>query len=78
MLIIIMNNNNVNNKIYLKIVHNIRNSSKLTVEQIDYIKSLTSDEKMEIILLYEKVMEANRKLMEELLNTLSYESVVAS
>jgi hypothetical protein len=64
-----MNNNKVNNKIYIKLVHNIRNNQKLTIEEIDFINALSNDEKMEIILLYDKVMEANKKLLDVLLDT---------
>ena len=68
-----MNNTTVNNRIYVKLVHDIRNNKKLTTEQKDYINNLTSGEKMEIILLYDKVMEANKKLLDELLNISSYD-----
>jgi vacuolar-type H+-ATPase subunit F/Vma7 len=67
-----MNNNIVNNRIYNKIQHDIRNNKKLTIEQIDFINALTNDEKMEIILLYDKVMEASKKLLDELLDTTSF------
>jgi hypothetical protein len=73
-----MNNNTVNNRIYVKLIHDIRNNKKLTTEQKYYINGLSSDEKMEIIMLYDKVMEANKKILDELLNISSYESVVAS
>jgi hypothetical protein len=58
-----MNNNKVNKRIYVKLVNDIRNNKKLTVEDIDFINALSSDEKMEIILLYDKVIQANKELL---------------
>lgn len=64
-----MNNNKVNNKIYIKLLHNIRNNQKLTIEEIDFINALSNDEKMKIILFYDKVIQANKELLDELLHT---------
>jgi len=68
-----MNNNNNNNKVYNNIFTNllrdIRNNKKLTVENIDFIESLSNDKKMEIILLYDKLIETNKKLVDALMNT---------
>jgi hypothetical protein len=63
------NNNKVNNRIYVKLVNDIRNNKKLTIEEIDFINALSSDEKMEIILLYDKVLQTNKELLNELLHT---------
>ena len=70
------NNNNNNHKtnkiynnIYVNLVNDIRNNKSLTRENIDFIESLSNDKKMEIILLYNKVLEKNKKLLDELLHT---------
>jgi len=62
-------NNKVNNTIFTKLLQSINNNKKLTVENIDFIESLSSDKKMEIILLYDKIVEANKKLLDGLLYT---------
>lgn len=61
------NNNKVYNNIYANLVNDIRNNKTLTVENIDFIESLSNDKKMEIILLYNKVVEKNKKLLDDLL-----------
>jgi len=58
-------NNKVYNKIFTNLIQDIRNNKKLTVENIDFIESLSNDKKMEIILLYDKVVESNKKLLDE-------------
>jgi hypothetical protein len=63
------NNNKVNNTIFAKLLQSIKNNKKLTVENIDFIESLSSDKKMEIILLYDEVVETNKKLLDQLLHT---------
>lgn len=63
------NNNKVNNTIFAKLLQSINNNKKLTVENIDFIESLSPDKKMEIILLYDKVIQANKKLFDSLLDT---------
>jgi hypothetical protein len=63
------NNNKVNNTILQKLLQSINNNKKLTVENIDFIESLSNDKKMEIILLYDKVVETNKKILDGLLNT---------
>ena len=68
------NNNNhktnkIYNNIYVNLVNDIRNNKILTAENIDFIESLSNDKKMEIILLYNKVLEKNKKLFDELLHT---------
>lgn len=63
------NNNKVNNTIFAKLLQSIKNNKKLTVENIDFIESLSNDKKMEIILLYDKIVESNKKLLDELLHT---------
>ena len=65
------NNNNTNkiyNNIYKNLINDIRNNKTLTRENIDFIESLSSDKKMEIILLYNKIVESNKKLLDELLH----------
>jgi len=62
-------NNKVNNTIFAKLLQSIKNNKKLTVENIDFIESLSSDKKMEIILLYDEVVETNKKLLDQLLHT---------
>ena len=69
---IIMNNNKVYNNIYKKLLYEIRNNKKLSIENIDFIKSLSKDELVEIILLYDKIIEFNKKLVDELLHVNSY------
>jgi len=66
------NTNNTNkfyNNIYKNLINDIRNNKNLTRENIDFIESLSSDKKMEIILLYNKIVESNKKLLNELLHT---------
>jgi hypothetical protein len=60
-------NNKVYNKIFTNLIQDIRNNKKLTVENIDFIESLSSDKKMEIILLYDKLLETNKKILDEIL-----------
>jgi len=64
-----MDNNKVYNSIFTKLVNDIRNNKKLTAENIDFIESLSNGKKMEIILLYDKIVEVNKKLLNELLHT---------
>ena len=64
-----MDNNKVYTSIFTKLVNDIRNNKKLTAENIDFIESLSNDKKMEIILLYDKTLEVNKKLLHELLHT---------
>jgi hypothetical protein len=62
------NNNKVNNTIFAKLVQSIKNNKKLTVENIDFIESLSNDKKIELILLYDKVLESNKKFLDGLLH----------
>jgi hypothetical protein len=63
------NNNKVNNTIFAKLVQSINNNKKLTLENIDFIESLSNEKKMELILLYDKIVETNKKLLDELMHT---------
>ena len=62
------NTNKLYNNIYKNLINDIRNNKTLTRENIDFIESLSNDKKMEIILLYNKIVESNKKLLDELLN----------
>lgn len=42
---------------YRKLLHDIRNMIKLTPENIDYMKTLEDEQKMEIILEYDKALQ---------------------
>jgi hypothetical protein len=64
-----INTNKLYNNIYKNLVNDIRNNKNLTAENIDFIESLSNDKKMEIILLYNKVVEKNKKIIDELLHT---------
>ena len=64
------NNNKVYKSIFTNLIRDIRNNKKLTVENIDFIESLSNDKIMEIILLYDKVVEENKRLLDNLLTTL--------
>ena len=66
-----MNNNKVYNTIFTKLINDIRNNKKLTSENVDFIESLSNDKKMEIILLYDELVESNKKILNELLHTSS-------
>ena len=59
----------MNNTIFAKLRQSINNNKKLTLENIDFIESLSNEKKMELILLYDKIVETNKKLLDELLNT---------
>lgn len=61
-------NNKFYNNIYKKLKHDIKNNKPLTTENIDFIQSLSNDKKMKIILLYNKIVESNKKLLDELLH----------
>uniref|UniRef100_A0A6C0EH54 Uncharacterized protein n=1 Tax=viral metagenome TaxID=1070528 RepID=A0A6C0EH54_9ZZZZ len=61
-------NNKLYNNIYKNLQNDINNNKSLTTENIDFIESLSNDKKMEIILLYNKVVESNKKLLDELLH----------
>jgi hypothetical protein len=63
------NNNKVNNTIFEKLLQSISNNKKLTLENIDFIESLSNEKKMELILLYDKILGKNKKLLDELLHT---------
>jgi len=63
------NNNKVNNTIFAKLLQSINNNKKLTLENIDFIESLSNEKKMELILLYDKIVETNKKLLDELMHT---------
>ena len=65
-------NNKVYNNIYKKLLNDIRNNKKLSIENIDFIKSLSKDEIFEIILVYDKITEFNKNLLDELLHVNSY------
>jgi hypothetical protein len=42
---------------FRKIIHNIRNMLELTEEEKEFIKSINDDEKMELILEYNRVLQ---------------------
>ena len=65
-------NNKVYNNIYKKLLYDIRNNKKLSIENIDFIKSISKYELVEIILIYDKLIEFNKKLVDELLHVNSY------
>jgi|UniRef100_A0A6C0DAR6 hypothetical protein len=67
-----MENNLVYTNIFTKLISDIRNNKKLTSENVDFIESLSNDKKMEIILLYDKVVESNKKLLNELMHSSSF------
>lgn len=48
--------NNLNNE-YRKIIHDIRNMKGLTKERIATIRKMSDDQKMQIIMIYNNVME---------------------
>ena len=60
--------NKLYNNIYKNLKNDINNNKALTAENIDFIESLSNDKKMEIILLYNKVVESNKTLLDELLH----------
>ena len=64
--------NKVYNNIYKKLIHDIQDNKKLTIENIDFIKSLSKHELIEIILVYDKITESNKKILDELLHAKSY------
>lgn len=64
--------NKVYNNIYKKLLNDIHNNKKLSIENIDFIKSLSKNELFEIILVYDKIIEFNKKLLDELLHSKSY------
>jgi hypothetical protein len=41
-----------------QIIHNIKNLLQLSAEEKEFIKTLTNNEKMEIILEYDKILQA--------------------
>ena len=49
--------NSVKNKVFHKIMHDIRNMKPLTNEIINNINSMTHDEKMDIIISYSYIVE---------------------
>jgi len=64
--------NKVYNNIYKKLIHDIHDNKKLTIENIDFIKSLSKNDLIEIILVYDKITESNKKILDELLHSKSY------
>jgi hypothetical protein len=65
-------NNKVYNNIYKKLIHDIQDNKKLTIENIDFIKSLSKNDLIEIILVYDKITESNKKILDELLHAKLY------
>jgi hypothetical protein len=65
-------NNKVYNNIYKKLIHDIQDNKKLTIENIDFIKYLSKDELVGVILVYDKITENNKKILDELLHAKSY------
>ena len=64
--------NKVYNNIYKKLIHDIRDNKNLSIENIDFIKSLSKNDLIEIILVYDKITESNKKILDELLHSKSY------
>jgi len=64
--------NKVYNNIYKKLINDIRDNKNLSIENIDFIKSLSKNELIEIILVYDKITENNKKILHELLHSKSY------
>jgi hypothetical protein len=64
--------NKVYNNIYKKLIYDIRDNKNLSIENIDFIKSLSKNELIEIILVYDKITESNKKILDELLHAKSY------
>lgn len=50
---------------FRKIIHNIRNMLELTEQEKEFIKSINDDEKMELILEYNKVLQGLVRVMYE-------------
>ena len=50
-----------------KILHDIRNYRTLTKEQLDYIKNLKEDEKIDVIITYNIIMEHLNNIISTLL-----------
>jgi hypothetical protein len=65
-----MENNNIikndeNKPSLRKVIHNIRNMLELTEEEKEFIKSINDDEKMELILEYNRVLQSLVRSMYE-------------
>jgi len=50
---------------FRKIIHNIRNMLELTEQEKEFIKSINDDEKMELILEYNRVLQSLVRSMYE-------------
>jgi hypothetical protein len=51
------------NKLLQTYIHHIRNMNNLTSQQMDHIRNMTSEDKMEIIFIYNKVIQAVKEYM---------------
>jgi hypothetical protein len=51
----------VENKIFNKYIHDIRNMKKLDREMINNIRTMSNEEKMKIIILYDEIIETLKK-----------------
>ena len=63
-----MNDNRVYSNIFNKLVKQITKNKGLTKEDKDFIESLPNDKKVELIFLYDKILVANKAIIDELLN----------
>ena len=50
---------------FIQVIHSIKNLLELTAEEKEFIKTLTDHEKMEIILEYDKTLQAFIKVYED-------------
>ena len=62
-----MNENRVYNNIFNRLIKQISKNKELTKDDKHFIETLPNDKKMEIISLYDKIILANKKVIDELL-----------
>jgi hypothetical protein len=66
-----MNDNRVYNNIFDRIIKQISKNEELTKDDKNFIETLPNDKKMEIIILYDKIIVANKKIIDAFLNVKS-------
>jgi len=63
-----MTGNKVYNNILNRIIKQISKNEELTKDDKQFIETLPNDKKMEIIFLYDKMLVANKKIIDAFLN----------
>jgi hypothetical protein len=61
--------NKMYEKMYENVVQNIKTNKDITIEQMDFIESLSNEKKMKIIKEYNKKLKENKEIIEMMKNS---------